>query len=110
MGFDLGNVFDTIWAKNKNNYLEQIIRKNRYQYLIEVTHPKKHKMSLILIEGLGNLYGASTYFWEDATYTFDFDIEKFVDCYDDVGVKLNSITDIINLPDLAKKWRERGML
>lgn len=62
MGFDLGNVFDTIWEKNKNNYLEQIIRENRYQYLIEVTHPKKHKMSLLLIEHLGDLYGASTYF------------------------------------------------
>lgn len=110
MGFDLGNVIDSITAKDKWKYIEQIMKQNRYQYLIEVTHPKKHKMSLLLIEHLGDLYGASTYFWEDATYTFDFDIKKFVDCYDDVGVKLNSITDIINLPDLAKKWRERGML
>ena len=110
MGFDLGNVIADMAAKDKWRYVKQIIKQNRYQYLIEITHPKTFRTSLLLIEGMGDMYGASTYYWKNASYTYDFDEKKFVDCYDDVDVKLNKITDIINLPDLVRKWKERGIL
>lgn len=90
------DVFEIMGAKNKARYIEQIkANMPDADYFIELEDNKEFIKTFVLVFHMNSVSGGVGYVWKHASYTYDFDIEKFSGTSE--PVKLSSIHEIIKL-------------
>lgn len=90
------DVFNSLESKNKARYIEQIkANMPDADYFIEMEDSKEFFKTFVLVFHMDSASGGVGYVWENASYTYDFDFDRFSETSE--PVKLSGIQEIMKI-------------